>query len=199
MNRTTLPTLAAIAALAACTHDVSGAAQPAAPTTSDSAKDAATPDADTDDREPVAALADGHVSRNELDAATHDLQQSLTRLVALEIIDVGALISDKPTGAMNCYGPCEDDPVGQAWMQEQVIKTDRFHALVDTAQELVRTTKTTATWAEAQAAVKDLDALQLVEIKAIHRESPSCDVGSCPGDPTRAAVLVALAKSVRGK
>jgi len=195
MNRTTLPTLAAIAALAACTHDVSDAAQPAAP----SAPEPETPHEDADEPEPVAALEDGHVSREELDTANRDLQQSLTRLVALEILDVGALISNEPTGAMNCYGPCENDPLAQAWMQEQVAKIDRFHELVDTAQQLVRTTSTTATWAEAQAAVKAINALQLVEIKAIHRESPSCDVGSCPGDPRRAAVLVALAKSVRGK
>lgn len=193
MNRTTLPTLAAVAALAACSHDT---APPAVPPTPESE---APTDEDAAKPEPVAALADGHVSREELHKATDDLQQSLTRLVALEILDVGALIGTQPDGAMNCYGPCEDDPLAQAWMQEQVTKIDRFHDLVDTAEELSRATTTTATWAEAQEAVKALDGLQLVEIKGIHHESPNCYVANCPGDPKRAAVLVALAKSVRGR
>lgn len=193
MNRTTFPTLAAVAALTACSHDTAQPATPGAP------ESEALDDEDADESEPVDALEDGHVSREELQMATDDLQNSLTRLVALEILDVGALVSTEPVGAQNCYGPCEDDPLAQAWMQEQVTKIDQFHELVDTAEELSRTVKTTATWAEAQEAVKALDALQLVEIKAIHHESPNCYVGHCPGDPRRAAVLVALAKSVRGK
>jgi hypothetical protein len=160
MNRTTLPTLAAVAALAACSHDRTAATHAAQPA-DQTARDSAT----ADESRPVAALADGHVSRDELDVATRDLQQSLTRLVALEIVDVGALVDNMPSGAMNCYGPCEDDPHAQAWMQDQVTKIDRFHALVDTTEELVRTKKATATSTEAQTAVKALVALQLVELE----------------------------------
>lgn len=145
MIRTTLPTLAALATLAGCARETHDTASPAARTVST----------------PPAALADGHVSREELDAATDELRKSLTRLVALQISDVGGLISTAPEGAMNCYGPCEDDPAAQAWMQDQVVKIDRFHALVGDAEALVRADKSS----EAQATVKELVALQLVEIE----------------------------------
>jgi hypothetical protein len=198
MHRPTLITLGASMALVACSHDRVGsdAPQPDQAEASSVADDTPIDDGTHTAR---AALADGHVTRTELSEVDAELAESRERLAALEILDVGALIVAVPMGAQNCYGPCEDDPAGQAWMQAHTRQVDRFHDLVATAEELAQETTTTARWADAERAVQALAELEIVEIQSIHHESPNCYVGLCPGDPKRAAVLVALAESTRAR
>lgn len=146
-----------------------------------------------------ASLADGHVSRDEYEANSHDERNSLARLAELEILTAGALIVDAPEGSMNCYGPCEDDPVMQTWMATHARQVERLTTLVATAEELAAK-GTEAPYEEAQAALSALSALQIVEIGGMYRASDAnCYVGYCPGDPQRAGVIVALAERLSGR
>lgn len=197
MHSATITSIATLAAVFACSHDRATSAAPVVETTPTPVAVApATPAAP---RPAEAALVDGHITRDEFDAVSRELQSSLEQLAALKILDVGQLVAEQPTGAMNCYGPCEDDPATQAWMQEHARQVDRLHDLVDTAARVAAATRTTASWGEAQAAVRALSDLKIIEIEGIHHESPSCYVAHCPGDPKRAATLVALAKAARAR
>lgn len=199
MNAATITALAALATALACSHDRAPSEAPvadASPAPADAAPVAA-PVAADEPSPAAAALADGRVTREEFDAVSAELHESLGRLASLQILEVGQLLAEQPSGAMNCYGPCDEDPATQAWMLEHARQVDRLHELVDTAERVAAASPPSATWDEAQAAVRELADLKIIEIESIHRESPSCELGQCPGDPARAATLVALANAAR--
>lgn len=141
------------------------------------------------------SLADGHVTYAEYQASEQDVQDSLARLDALDVLTVGQLIVDAPSGSHNCYGPCEDDDVAQAWMQVHAVQAARLVALVDAAEAVADQGPT----ADLAGVDPDIDALQerqIVEIEGMRHGAggrTACYTDPCPDDPVRAGVIDGLA------
>ncbi|MEZ4321908.1 MAG: hypothetical protein R3F61_30830 [Myxococcota bacterium] len=181
MNRSVLPLV--LATLAGCaTKTPAGTPDPSGP-----APVVETPE----------SLADGHVTYDEWSANTQAIADSMTRLAQLELLEVGQLIVDAPAGSQNCYGPCADDPVAQAWMQEHARQAARLEALVELAEQVASAPAEPT--ADVTEAVQALDALAIVEVSGPHYTSDgSCYVSVCPGDDEKRGRIEALSQAAQG-
>lgn len=147
---------------------------------------------------PPVSLEDGHVTYQEYQETAAQAQASLERLGALELLTLGELVVDAPTGPANCYGPCADDATDQAWMQEHARQAERLDALVDAAESAAEAA-TAADPGDIGASIEALDALRIVEVDGMyHDQAAGCYVGTCPGDEERAGAIEELAQGTHG-
>ena len=143
---------------------------------------------------PPVALEDGHMDRAEHAETVNAVAQSLERLAELEILHVGALVVDAPEASMNCYGPCEDDPDDQAFMQEHARQAARLAALVEAAEGAAAY----APAADPENVGAAVEALRALEIVEIHGPQTGNCYGPCPGDDATAGVIERLADTAAG-
>ncbi len=116
------------------------------------------------------------------------IQQSLDRLRALQVIEVGNLVLNLPAEATSCYGvPC----AGSAWIQpyrdEQARQAPRLEKLAVLAEETMHNQYLTPhDKSEAEAAIQALNALQIVSVGALITVQPNnsleCYNLPCPSD-----------------
>lgn len=185
MNRSTVALSVSVSVFAACATHPGGASSPSSPSSMPAGSLVEAP----------ASLDDGHVTYDEYQGSEATVQDSLRRLAALDVLTVGQLIVDAPSGSQNCYGPCEDDAVAQAWMQVHAVQAARLAALVDAAEAVADQGPA----GDPSAVDDDVDALrerQIVEIDGM-REGPAdrtvCYTDPCPDDAARAGVIAGLA------
>lgn len=177
MNRSVLPLM--LATLAGCATRT-----PAGPV-------------DTLDVPTPPSLDDGNVTYMEYQATSTAVADSLARLDALQLLEVGAMVVDAPTGSQNCYGPCEDDPADQAWMQEHARQAARLDAFVSLAEEVAGSPAEPA--GDVTAAIAALDGLAIFESVVPHYVSDgSCYLSVCPGDDEKRGRIEALAEAAEG-
>lgn len=133
-------------------------------------------------------MSDGHVSYWEWTQLRTEVTEDLQRLAELDILEVGELIVDAPEGSSNCYGPCEEDPQDQVWMQAYAQQAARLDALADHAEATQPVPVETDDAIDVMRAdVEVLRALRIVELDSGFVEGSNCYVPMCgPEDEARA-------------
>jgi hypothetical protein len=120
------------------------------------------------------------------------INESMTKLRSLDLVDVDRLVLDLPAQATQCYGlPCPGSQWVQVYQNEHARQAPRLAALADAAEEANREITTPAAdLSGADAAVQSLRDLQIIDTSGLVMSQPAnnplCYNLPCPDDEAKA-------------